>query len=600
MKKFALPLILPLLASCACGPTASSSEASISSSEAAASVFVSESSLESSKDDSSIQEGSSSIQSLDPYTLYGGYYASLGDWENGGDLIEKLYSIIHGGTYTPITYAGTYTNWASNQEADEYLYDHEYVDVVYSLDNVLKTGTNTYWQREHAFCASLMTGSTTTAAVKCLGRATDFHNLFASNSSANSSRGNKNYGFADTSSVEYVSRFSNGKEDGYGFDLINFEPGNRDKGRLSRAIFYMATMYSKDEYDSVNKVNMKGLRVVEENVDYVAGDSCAFAIGNLSTLLSWSEYEVDLAEYRHNESVYSYVPPIHSDPANNVAQGNRNPYVDFPGLVDYAFGSKKGGKGSLKDVISSYETLDIGKEGVSYYAIESAKRQYDNGEPFHLSDLNVVAVNHDLSQNAYTEFTVVGAKEGEAIESEGQTVLTVNTPINNIPYTVLVETDPIQSADWKHLVTAKSSGNDFYGISSAPGVIHTLNFDGVNWDVTYASGSVQSNSAALGCKFGTTDVPVGTIIFTSSEAFSYGGKNNVMGVYLSGAAASGKSYSVSISVGDILIGNFTLGYVKAAVAIGSMLDAPVTGRVYISITNITSACYVQYLAVHLD
>ncbi|MCR5079000.1 MAG: hypothetical protein K6B65_03660, partial [Bacilli bacterium] len=88
--------------------------------------------------------------------------------------------------------------------------------------------------------------------------------------------------------------------------------------------------------------------------------------------------------------------------------------------------------------------------------------------------------------------------------------------------------------------------------------------------------------------------------FTSSEAFSYGGKSNVMGVYLSGAAASGKSYSVSISVGDTLIGNFTLGYAKAAVAIGSMLDAPVTGRVYISITNITSACYVQYLAVHLN
>lgn len=535
--------------------------------------------------------------SYDPHELYGGYYASLDTWENGEDLKEQLYSIIHGGTYQPIEYAGSYTNWASNQEADEYLYDHEFVDPVYSNSLISKDGTNTYWQREHAFCASLMTGTTTGEAVKTLGRATDFHNLFASTTNGNTSRGNKNYGVADKNSAGYTNRLTNNGEDGYAYDTTVFEPGNHDKGRLSRAIFYMATMYCKDEVDN----DMKALTIVEEDVQYSAG-KCQYAIGHLSDLLSWSEYAVDLAEYRHNESVYSFVPATHSDPAHNVAQGNRNPYVDFPGLVDCVFGSKKDQPGSLSDYISSYETLNIDGEGVSHYAIETAKRQYNEGEEFHLSDINLLAVSHDLSETPTTDFTVEGATDGEEIPFPGNVTLTIKTPINEIKYDVLVETDPIESATWKHKVTAKSTGNDFYNHASEPGQIHTLDFDDVKWDVVYKSGSVQSNSAALGAKFGTATAPVQELTFETTNDFAYEGKTNITGIYLRGATAANCTYKVSISVGETKVGDYNLTYVdtKTTVTVGRMLSAPLTGKIKIAITGITNAVYVQYLAVHAE
>ena len=76
---------------------------------------------------------------LDPHEIYGGYYASLSTWDDGDDLKAKLHEIIHGGTYQPLTYAGSVTNWVSNSEADEYLYDHEFViSIIFSLQRKME------------------------------------------------------------------------------------------------------------------------------------------------------------------------------------------------------------------------------------------------------------------------------------------------------------------------------------------------------------------------------------------------------------------------------------------------------------------------------
>ena len=535
-------------------------------------------------------------------TLYGGYYQSLISWQNGDDLKEKLHDIISGGTYEPLTYAGSIPNWQSNSAADQDLYDHEFVDAVYIEDKVAKDGTNTYWQREHAFCASLMCGTTTGEAVKTLGRATDFHNLFASSSSANSSRGNKNYGVADKNALEYTNRTTSNGRDGYSFDAKNFEPGDVDKGRLSRAIFYMATMYGQDEYDEYDHLLYKGLKVVDGYVDYVSGVNCAYAIGNLSTLLEWSSFPVDVLEYQHNESVYSFVPKVHSHEENNHAQGNRNPYVDFPGLVDYVFGAKKNEPGSLSDVISSYETLEIEKEGTRYYAIESAKRQYDEDEVFSREDLSVVRVAYDGKEAPFAGFDVYGVEENKPFAQGGEVGIIIRTDINEIEYTVLVETDPVLDATWHHLLTGKTDGGDFKGIDSQSGVTHELLFDGLWWKVTWASGVIGNYNSDLGCKFGTAAKPAQTITFESKEAFNLDGHVNVDAMYLRGAAASGKSYTVSFYMDDELLFFESLGYIdtKTPLTLGKKLTSTKTGKAKFVISNITAHVNIQYLAVNAE
>ena len=398
-----------------------SSESSSSQGESSSEIS-SESSISSSESQSE-QESSSSSEEEPPHQTYDydEYYKNL-SWENSEDLINKLHGIISQ-NYQSLRYEG---NWATNQGADQSLYDFESVDLLYSFDTDLKT--NTYangkgWQREHAFAASLMTGFTSGDAVGVhQGRATDFHNLFAANYSGNTSRGNKNFGVANTEDETYQDFGA------YTFDSKNFEPADKDKGKLSRAIFYMAVMYNQTESETVKvtlnyndedkitygkasttvsiPVTYQPLTIVEEYVPYnkytytswyyksrtgnmdddqyadmlakiqqygegVDGyaaysmANCQFAIGNLSTLVDWAlNFEVDLLEMQHNTYVYS-----------ESGQGNRNPFVDYPGLVDYAFGDKKDQAGSLEDLDASYYALEMDKDVIHHYAVESAKRE---------------------------------------------------------------------------------------------------------------------------------------------------------------------------------------------------------------------------------
>lgn len=553
---------------------------------------------------SQIEETSQKQAILDNHQIYDGYYADLVSWTDGEDLKKQLHDIVHGGTYSPLEYTrSNVANWQSNQNADVSIDDFEYLDVVYSGSHVRLEDTNTSWQREHAFCASLMTGSTTGNAVKTLGRATDFHNLFASNSSGNSSRGNKNFGIANKEEATYQSRLDS-ENDGYSFDNKNFEPSDKDKGRLSRAIFYMATMYSEEEYDEANGIMMKPLTIVEEYVPYVTGEDCAFAHGNLSALLEWSKGEVDILEYQHNESVYSYVPAIHSDPSLDHAQGNRNPYVDFPELVDYVYGEKKNTPGTLDEVISSHETLGKYKEGVERYAIGSALRKYAVGDLYKKEDINIYAISFDGSKEEYADFTTPGRSFDVAFETSGKFKIAIKTPINMIFYSVdVVKEDPLSLAQYQHQLTAKSSGQDFANCYNNAGVENRLTLSSVEWDVYWQEGEVASNSAAFGCKFGkNASSPVKTLRFTSASAFEYDSLDLIKGIYVSGSAASGCAYPLKMYVGNEQIYSGTMGYLdqQTKKECYGKLAEPKQGQIKIEITNITNAVYIHTLAVILE
>ena len=120
----------------------------------------------------------------------------------------------------------------------------------------------------------------------------DAHHLRAVDGQENSSRNNRNYG------VDY-----NGPAGA---------PGSW-KGDVSRALFYMAVRYN-------------GLSVVNGNpVDGPLGQ-----IGDLTTLLSWNQLDpADDFEMNRNNYIYTW-------------QVNRNPFIDFPELADYIWGTNTG------------------------------------------------------------------------------------------------------------------------------------------------------------------------------------------------------------------------------------------------------------------
>ena len=515
----------------------------------------------------------SSSEIVDDAHYYNGYYDTLVSWNNGEDLKNQLHAIIRNG-YTAISYTkSSKQNYDTNIHADHSKYDFEYLDVIYSKTDTFKTDTNKGWQREHAWCASLMCGSTTGNAINYKGRATDFHNLFAANASGNQSRGNKNYGYANAIAESYITTFSsdNGK-DGYTYDEFIFEPGDIDKGRLARAIFYMATMYKDAEKDTANNINMKGLTIVEDPVSYVAGDNCAFAIGNLSELLEWNNnVPVDYLEMQHNISVY-----IDKDNPDGAAQGNRNPYVDYPGLVDYVYGSKKDQPGTLKDVVASASYLESEYKGISHYAIKEAKREYGLGETVSSSDYKVVQVyknysfiettsniTHSLSNHPFSE------SDGDKIEAK------ITTPSNEIKY--MINLNPLGACS-TGILDVTTTGIDKKKANVDQNVTYgsvgfTFNFVTTYSDVS-TNGMTINNISAGGITVGSSTRSLTKLTITTSDSYTV---DRVFIKAMAGNASS--SYTLTIKVGETTVFTNTVNDSTTWKNFGGALNEPLSGQI---------------------
>ena len=526
----------------------------------------------SSEEQSSSSDSSSSI--IDDTTHYDGYYDSLVSWTNGEDLKNQLNAIIRNG-YKPLSYTkSSKQNYDTNIHADHSKYDFEYLDVIYSDKDAFKTETNKGWQREHAWCASLMCGSTTGEAVKKLGRATDFHNLFAANASGNQSRGNKNYGYANVLDPLYTDRTVDDGSDGYSYDEFIFEPADIDKGRLARAIFYMATMYKDDEIDDVNNITMKGLKIVEDPVSYVSGNNCAFAIGNLSDLLEWNmDYDVDYLEMQHNLFVFK-----DKDNIDGYAQGNRNPYIDYPGLVDYVYGDKKDEAGNLKDVIASASYLDCENKEFSHFAIKEAKRDYGYGDTLTVTDYEIVRVLNNYDYESTVAMSSIGntlnnhtfsENDGESITAE------IVTAKNHITYQINL--NPMGSCSSGILPITTTGINkktpDKDQSVTFGNIAFYFNFSTTFSDVT-TTGMTINNISAGGITIGSSNRSLTKLTLTTKESYT------IDKVYIKAMAGNASSnYSLTIKVGDTVIASKTVNDSTGWKVFGETVEESLTGQI---------------------
>ncbi len=534
MKLKSLLLILSVMTLVGCKPSSKPNSSNIGSSDSMDSSEISS--------NPSSESSSSEEEQTYGYNYYNNYYGQL-KWTNGEDLKEKLHTIISTGV-NHLNYNNP--NWESNSVADHSYDDFEYLDVIYSDKAVFNKNTNKEWQREHAFPASLMTGLLTQDAVKNLGRATDFHNLFASAASANSSRGNKNYGVADAEAESYVNRTTNNGLDGYSFDETTFEPGDIDKGRVARAIFYMCTMYTEDEEDPINHKTLKGLTVQEEPVIYpnqgVGYD--AFAIGHLSELLTWSDtIDVDYLEMQHNDSVY-----FHPYSKNGLAQNNRNPYVDYPGLVDYVFGDKQDVAGDLQYLKPSVVALELEGTGVHHYAINTAKRNYNYGDTLSKEDLDVVGVTKDFAMSSYQGEYVHSLDEHTFSEDDGKTIeATIEIEGQTIKYTI--ELDSMENCSFYTPVTKTTISN----ATSNIGQNQTITYGGVNFTINVTAQDTTKtwllqNISAGGFTMGSGTNSVTRVVLTTVGSYT------IDQAYIRAKVNNASSsYVVTIKVGNTTI-----------------------------------------------
>jgi endonuclease I len=152
--------------------------------------------------------------------------------------------------------------------------------LVYTRASVSRTwDAGATWSREHVWPQSYLGAKDDNDIVNICS---DLQNLKPINQSVNSSRGNKYYDTVTGSST--------------------FFPGEADKGDIARILLYMVIKY--------------------DYLDLVEGSPSLYHMAKLSVLLQWNAADpVDDFERNRNEVIYDY-------------QHNRNPFIDYPQLVD--------------------------------------------------------------------------------------------------------------------------------------------------------------------------------------------------------------------------------------------------------------------------
>lgn len=151
-----------------------------------------------------------------------------------------------------------------------------------------------------------------------------YQDLFILNPSDGSANGNKsNY---PPGHVVKGDKFDNGSfrmdsKDESQYDWICFEPAEEYRGDFARTYFYVATAYADLPFGAGNADYQ---RYLTDSTYFV------FKPWLVEVLLDWHRADpVSEKERRRAETVFSI-------------QGNRNPYIDYPDLVEYIWGNQKG------------------------------------------------------------------------------------------------------------------------------------------------------------------------------------------------------------------------------------------------------------------
>lgn len=252
----------------------------------------------------------------------GTYYQSA-NGKKGKELKTAMFKIVN--NHQTLSYAYLWTAFKTTDKKDDGTVWDMYSNITHfkfgtdQAGNYNKEGD--VYNREHSFPKSWFGG-------KVSPMYTDLVHLVPTDGYVNNQR--NNYPFGETQGEKYKSKnnFSKLGTCTYpGYTGIVFEPNDEYKGDFARIYFYMATAYEDKiaQWSGSEFPNISAKNSYKPYKDW-----------QLKMLMEWAKKDpVSSKEVNRNEGIYAL-------------QENRNPFVDYPGLEDYIWGS-------LKDVAFSYD-----------------------------------------------------------------------------------------------------------------------------------------------------------------------------------------------------------------------------------------------------
>ncbi len=234
-----------------------------------------------------------------------GYYSSI-DGLKSTELKTALKNIIS--QHETLSYNNLWDYYPFTYYVIE---DEDQVLDMYSAETYYFTN-HSNMDREHVVPKAWWGGSTDD------GPGCDIYNVIPADHTANNAK--SDYPFGEVTGTVYfdngVSKVGQYTSDNYTGRV--FEPADVYKGDFARICFYVATCYPDVEWDANDAIMMTNTSELTL-YEWVT-----------PMLISWSTADpVDSGEIQRNEDVCKY-------------QSNRNPFIDYPELVDYIWGDKSG------------------------------------------------------------------------------------------------------------------------------------------------------------------------------------------------------------------------------------------------------------------
>ncbi len=396
-----------------------------------------------------------------------GYYSSCEN-KGGAALLTALHTKIN--AHTTVSYKGLLDLY---KKSDVYpdgtiwdMYSTKHWTPGNTCGNYSKVGD--CYNREHSFPKSWFNDASPMYS--------DAFHLYPTDGKVNGQRSNYPYGecsggttLASNGSVKALGRL--GKCTFPGYSGTVFEPDDEYKGDFARSYFYMAACYND--------------RISSWKSDMLAGNSYpAFSSWAIALLLKWNEMDpVSQKELDRQEVVYG-------------EQRNRNPFIDYPELAEYIWGTHKNdtwtSTGAVKVTINqpvSGSTIDLGLTATGVTTSKTMRVLTTNAKEevklstgntaFKVTPSTISASTANAGTNVTLSFTPTSGMKGASSTTlyvkcgDTQSTVTLKgTIVDGLPLNEASDiTDESFTASWTYIGDADASGNYTLTVSDDAGVL---------------------------------------------------------------------------------------------------------------------------------
>ena len=248
----------------------------------------------------------------------GDYYAAA-NGKKGAALKTALCGVIN--PHVERTYAQLWTDFEkTDKKANGKVWDmySNKRDFTFGTDQAGSySGEGDVYNREHSFPKSWFNDE--------YPMYTDLFHLYPTDGWVNGQRSNDPFGEVGSSyksSANGFSKWGNARSD-LGYSGKVFEPNDEYKGDFARTYFYMVTCY-----ESYKNSNGQSRQITSWNCVMLDGKTYpGLSDWALKMLMKWAKNDpVSEKEINRNNAVYGI-------------QKNRNPFIDYPGLEQYIWGT---------------------------------------------------------------------------------------------------------------------------------------------------------------------------------------------------------------------------------------------------------------------